>query len=205
VRDPSATRQSLLEAGRSEFARYGLAGARTNRVAAAAGVNKERIYAYFGSKQEMFDAVVDDALEDLLDLVPMPPADAKMPDAMADYVARVSAYHRKHPELMRLIQWEALERSTAVNPNGPRAARYRAKVDALSARLSVPSRDAAPLLIMVILLAVGPQAMSNITNIVMPGPHQESANALSEWAAKAAPAVIASATRPLAPQDPPPR
>ncbi|MDR3107072.1 MAG: TetR/AcrR family transcriptional regulator [Bifidobacteriaceae bacterium] len=196
MRDPSATRRSLLKAGRAEFARHGLAGGRIARIAADAGVNKERIYANFGSKEALFEEVVDDALEDLLDLVAMPPVGATTPEAAADYVARVSAYHREHPELMRLVQWEALERRTRPDPAGQRAARYRAKVQALAERLSISKERAGPILVVLILLAAGPLAMPNITGLIMPSETQNPGETLGEWLPQVAAALVASAARP---------
>ena len=66
------TREALLVAGRTEFAEHGLAGARTDRIAALAQVNKQRMYAYFGNKEGLFTAVVADALNDLLEIVALP-------------------------------------------------------------------------------------------------------------------------------------
>ncbi|MDR1634135.1 MAG: TetR/AcrR family transcriptional regulator [Bifidobacteriaceae bacterium] len=206
MRDPSATRQSLLDAGRAEFARHGLAGGRTDRIAQAAGASKERIYAYFGSKEGLFEAVVDDALEDLLDLVPMPATGLDSPAGLVDYVARVAEHHRRHPRLMRLVQWEALERSGQTDPETPRARKYRAKAAALGERLGIPPEEAAPLLVLLILLAAGPQAMSNLAGAITGLPPEAAAAAVSQRAARAAPAAVGSALASRAPTtgDPPP-
>ena len=45
-----ATRDRILAAAKDEFATYGLAGARINRIAAQARASKDRLYAYFASK-----------------------------------------------------------------------------------------------------------------------------------------------------------
>ena len=42
------------------FAEAGLAGARTNAIAAAAGVNKAMLYYYFRSKEQLYEAVMED-------------------------------------------------------------------------------------------------------------------------------------------------
>jgi TetR/AcrR family transcriptional regulator len=49
----------LAAAGRI-FAKSGLAGARTEAIAAAAGVNKALLYYYFQSKERLYEAVVED-------------------------------------------------------------------------------------------------------------------------------------------------
>src|SRR5580698_10433870 len=59
------TRARILTAAIREFSTDGLAGARTERIAEAAGVNKALLYYYFTSKQALYDA----ALESVMDVV----------------------------------------------------------------------------------------------------------------------------------------
>ena len=54
------TRAAILTAAEGEFARAGLAGARTDAIAAQAGVNKALLYYYFDSKEALYAAVVED-------------------------------------------------------------------------------------------------------------------------------------------------
>src|SRR3546814_15294437 len=75
VRDSQATRGRLLDAAHEEFARHGLAGARVARIAQSAGANKQLIYAYFGDKVGLFDAVLARQQTDVLQAVPLDPAD----------------------------------------------------------------------------------------------------------------------------------
>jgi AcrR family transcriptional regulator len=58
ARDAAATRRRILEAATPEFSAFGLAGGRTARIAEAADANQRMIYAYFGSKDRLFDAVL---------------------------------------------------------------------------------------------------------------------------------------------------
>ncbi|WP_460498251.1 TetR/AcrR family transcriptional regulator [Glycomyces tarimensis] len=105
-----ATRRALTHAARDEFAEHGLAGARVDRIADAAGVNKERIYGLFGSKDKLFDAVLIDAMREFIEVVdPL----SIWPDS-GRFVAGLYDYHREHPQLLRLMVWEALERGTDV-------------------------------------------------------------------------------------------
>ncbi|WP_309107635.1 TetR family transcriptional regulator [Arthrobacter sp.] len=71
----------LLQAATAEFSERGLAGARIDRIAAAAGVNKERIYQYFGKKDELFDAVL---ATELVRVVAEVPLEGKGPAALGD-------------------------------------------------------------------------------------------------------------------------
>ena len=51
--------RALLEAAaQTEFAEFGFAGARVDRIARRAGVNKQLLFYYFGSKQKLYDWVV---------------------------------------------------------------------------------------------------------------------------------------------------
>ncbi len=53
------SRQRILDAALSEFAVNGLAGARTETIAAAAGVNKALLYYYFESKEKLYMAALE--------------------------------------------------------------------------------------------------------------------------------------------------
>lgn len=53
------TREKILESARREFAHYGLAGARVDRIAKQARVNKAMIYYHFQSKEKLYGAVID--------------------------------------------------------------------------------------------------------------------------------------------------
>jgi TetR/AcrR family transcriptional regulator len=54
------TRAAILTAAADAFAQSGLAGARTDAIAAAAGVNKAMLFYYFKSKNHLYEAVVED-------------------------------------------------------------------------------------------------------------------------------------------------
>jgi TetR/AcrR family transcriptional regulator len=58
------TRAAILAAAADAFAQAGLAGARTEAIAAAAGVNKAMLYYYFKSKSHLYEAVVEDHFEE---------------------------------------------------------------------------------------------------------------------------------------------
>ena len=53
------TRARILDAALSEFALHGLAGARTERIATAADVNKALLYYYFESKEKLYLAALE--------------------------------------------------------------------------------------------------------------------------------------------------
>jgi TetR/AcrR family transcriptional regulator len=62
--DSAATRAAILAAAESIFAGGGLAGARTDAIAKAAGVNKALLYYYFKSKDGLYRAVLEEHIKD---------------------------------------------------------------------------------------------------------------------------------------------
>jgi TetR/AcrR family transcriptional regulator len=65
ARPPGATQRRILEAARAEFAEKGFAGARTESIVRAAGVNPNLLYHYFGSKERLFVAVMEEVYGDV--------------------------------------------------------------------------------------------------------------------------------------------
>lgn len=104
MRNPEATRQRLLEAATAEFAAYGIAGARVERIAEAAGCNKQSIYGHFDSKDGLFNAVFDAMVVNVVSNVPF---DA---NNLPDYAAQMFDWSQTHPEVLRLATWQQLER-----------------------------------------------------------------------------------------------
>ncbi|MFC0600216.1 TetR family transcriptional regulator [Streptomyces palmae] len=133
--DTARTKQLLLDAAVEEFAEHGPQGARVARVATRAGVNKERIYQYFGNKDQLFGAVLSCELARLAAAVPLTAAQA---EDLGDYAGRVYDYHRAHPHFARLLTWEGLQHGMG-EADGPlaaeaeRAAHYAEKVQAVAA------------------------------------------------------------------------
>ena len=90
------TRLALFRAARAEFAAKGLDGARVGAIADQAGVNKQLVYHYFGSKEDLYVAVLEDAYQDIrlregeLDLAGLPPVDAmrRLIEFSFDYLDR---------------------------------------------------------------------------------------------------------------------
>ncbi|WP_412519298.1 TetR family transcriptional regulator [Actinomadura madurae] len=101
--DAEATRRRIFEAATAEFAARGLAGARIDRIATEARANKQAIYLYFGSKEKLFGAVVRAKMAEIGHATDIDP------DSLAESVGRLFDWYREHPELVRLLLWEALE------------------------------------------------------------------------------------------------
>ena len=164
TQDPTSTKQRLLAAAKEEFAAHGIAGGRVDRIAELAGVNKERIYGCFGSKQKLFDEVVAAALDELTEAVPL-----EAGDDPAEYVGRVYDFHRANPVLVRLFLWEGLHYRDAPLPNeARRATHYEQKVAALAATFGAEaSPQVAACLLSLIGLAAWPTAVPQMTRLIL--------------------------------------
>jgi AcrR family transcriptional regulator len=103
VRTRTELRDEILAAARAEFAQYGLAGARVDRIARAATASKERLYAHFGDKETLFrDVVATDGAEFFR-------AVELRADAVPEFVGGVFDLAQRRPEHLRMITWARLE------------------------------------------------------------------------------------------------
>ncbi|WP_190802628.1 TetR family transcriptional regulator [Leptolyngbya sp. FACHB-261] len=135
--DAEATKRRIFEAAAAEFAERGIAGARINQIAERARANKQLIYAYFGDKEQLFAAVLQQRLEQLAEAVVLDP------DRVPEYVGELFDFHAANPDLVRLVLWEALHCEPGQVPNqAGRAERYRETVTALVNSQSVGKMDA---------------------------------------------------------------
>jgi AcrR family transcriptional regulator len=121
-RDAQATKERLLIAAIDEFAEHGLAGARVDRIAEGAGANKRLIYAYFGNKDDLFDAVLDRSLRVLTEVVPFNAED------LPGYAGALFDQLAVQPKVLRLATWRNFERASSSESE---RASYRGKLAAI--------------------------------------------------------------------------
>ncbi|MBN9474262.1 MAG: TetR family transcriptional regulator [Bordetella sp. SCN 67-23] len=113
TRDAERTRQTILEAATAEFASLGLGGARMDRIAERAKVDKRLIYYYFNNKDDLFLAVMERAYaairqaERELHLEALSP-----PDAVRRLVEFTWHYYLENPEFLCLLNNENLHQAT---------------------------------------------------------------------------------------------
>lgn len=163
--DTEATRRKLLEAATAQFSGVGLAGARVDAISREAGVNKERIYQYFGDKAGLFAAVLSAEVEHLLDGVSVTGSGA---DALEHVAGALYDSAADHPQLARLLAWESLELSEPVSAER-RAEGCAAMVTALAEALPQLNRaQAAELLLSLIALALADRCLPHVTALVAP-------------------------------------
>jgi AcrR family transcriptional regulator len=157
--DTEQTKSRLLNAAGDEFATFGFAGARIDRIAVRAGVNKERIYPYFGNKAGLFEAVISHQMEKGLDEVPLT---GLGPEAVARFAGDYFDASVRNPKLARLTAWEGLERS---EPVGAEQRAIRADLKSAAIENAVPGIDrqtAQNLLLTIVSLAHGWSAGRNV-------------------------------------------
>ena len=107
---PEESRAAILQAAAQEFAREGIAGARTDSIARSAHVNKALLYYYFKDKESLYRAVLDHVFSGLAETINaafesnLPPREKILAyvGAHFDYIANHALYPRiVHAELTR--------------------------------------------------------------------------------------------------------
>ena len=122
-----APRDRIIAAATAEFAQYGIAGARIERIARSARTSKERLYAYFRSKEDLYAAVVEQELTAIAEATRLDPTD------LPGYAGRVHDYFLAHPDRYRLMSWGQLElgETRAADQDDPLHASIRYKTEQL--------------------------------------------------------------------------
>jgi AcrR family transcriptional regulator len=127
--DTEGTKRKILDAATTEFADRGPAGTTIERIAKLAGVNKERVYNYYGGKAELFARVLREQLAAAAQNVPV---ESLSHEDIGEYAGQLYDYHRDHPALARLLQWEALTFEAEVPEEDQRREYYGHKTAALA-------------------------------------------------------------------------
>jgi len=112
LRDADRSQQAILAAARDEFAEHGLGGARMDRIAGRASVDKRLIYYYFQNKDSLFLAVLEATYADIrtaeqqLRLTDLPPT-----EALRRLTEFTWNYYLAHPEFLTLLNSANLHRA----------------------------------------------------------------------------------------------
>jgi AcrR family transcriptional regulator len=157
-RDAVRTRSEILDVATREFADNGYAGARVDEIAAKTRTTKRMIYYYFGSKEQLFVAVLEReyarirGLESELDVEHLDPV-----DAVRQLVELTFDHHEAHPDFIRLVSIEnihqarhiagskvlaelghpALDTLTRILERGREAGLFRGDVEALDVHMTI--------------------------------------------------------------------
>ena len=111
INDPARTMAGIMAVATQEFAAKGLAGARIDAIADATHTSKRMIYYYFGSKEGLYLAVLEESYrrirqtESDLQLADLPPA-----EALAKLVGFTFDHHYGNQDFVRLVMSENIQR-----------------------------------------------------------------------------------------------
>ncbi|GHH93727.1 TetR family transcriptional regulator [Streptomyces capillispiralis] len=155
----AATYRRILDVATQEFAEHGIAGARVERIVAAARTNKAQLYAYFGSKEGLFDAIFLGSLDRIVDVVPIDATD------LADWAVRLYDEYLRRPDLIRLATWARLERRPAGHLVEEHELRHDGKLRAIAdAQAAGLVRQGDPFDLMALVIAMS-MAWSPVSNV----------------------------------------
>jgi TetR/AcrR family transcriptional regulator len=158
-RNPARSRAAILDAAEKLFAEKGYEVTSLSEVGAAAGVSRGTPGYFFGSKQELYDAVLERCYDEVRQavragraraLASQQPPEAILAGAVSDYFDFLAA----RPNFIRLIERRAL-REGGTSPVGEQLSAGQEALAAISAELGLddaPSGDAAQLLLSIIAL-----------------------------------------------------
>jgi TetR/AcrR family transcriptional regulator len=120
---PEASRSAILQAAVEEFAREGMAGARTDAIARAARVNKALLYYYYKDKETLYGAALDHVFTQLSgQMLEVLGRDLPPGEKIRTYVGTYFDFIAKHAHYRGLVQRE-LMRSGHGSPHLQRLAK----------------------------------------------------------------------------------
>jgi len=106
------TEEKILEAAKTVFMKYGLYGARMQDIADTAGINKALLHYYFRTKEKLFDAVFEGALEKYFDqMVVLRDVSLPLNERVNRYIDNIFEFYSEYPQMSMFIIKEI-----AVNP-----------------------------------------------------------------------------------------
>jgi len=109
--DPERTRANILEVAAAEFGEKGLAGARIDEIAALTRTSKRMIYYYFGSKEGLYLAVLEESYRNVRDVeAELHLQDLDPEQALRRLVAFTFDHHLSHENYIRLVMSENINR-----------------------------------------------------------------------------------------------
>jgi AcrR family transcriptional regulator len=111
-RDSERTREEILDVALSEFARNGYAGARVDEIAARTRTTKRMLYYYFGSKEQLYIAVLERAYATARDAERQLDVDHLDPVSAIRTLAELTFdHHESHQDFISLVAIENIHRA----------------------------------------------------------------------------------------------
>ncbi len=117
MKKEKSARQKILDAGTEEFAAYGFEGARVDRIARKAGINKAMIFYYFSSKQNLYRTVIKQVLLDFIPRVKRAIEEASTPGRLFEILpALFIRYFSANKEVIKIIGRELIHSPKNIVP-----------------------------------------------------------------------------------------
>ncbi|MGH8782694.1 TetR/AcrR family transcriptional regulator [Paraburkholderia sp.] len=158
--DPEQTKRNILDVATQEFSAMGLTGARVDAIAERTSTTKRMLYYYFGSKEGLYEAVLDKvygdirALEQDLHVSELDPI-----EGLRTLVEFTFDYHDRHRDFVRLVTIENIHGAKYIEQlksfksrnasvidtiedllaRGVAAGEFRADIDAIDLHLLISS------------------------------------------------------------------
>lgn len=111
TRNAERTRAEILDVAITEFADKGYAGARVDEIAERTRTSKRMIYYYFGSKEGLYVAALEQAYHGIRSVELELDVDAMTAEEAIRTLAAVTVrYHAEHPQFIRLVSIENIHR-----------------------------------------------------------------------------------------------
>jgi AcrR family transcriptional regulator len=105
--EEEGTRDRILNVALQEFSRHGLSGARIDAIAAESGINKGMIYYYFGSKEDLYVAALEESYHRFRQIESEVQPEHLAPlAALRRLVGASFDFHAAHPEFIRMVMSE---------------------------------------------------------------------------------------------------
>ena len=126
------SRDNILRAATKVFAKHGFAGGRIEQISTAAKSYDRMIYYYFGSKEALYIAVLEDTYRRFNQAEQALALDVRQPvQALGELIRFVWRYYQKHPEFITLLNTENLHRGKYI-AKSERAREYSSPVIAIT-------------------------------------------------------------------------
>jgi TetR/AcrR family transcriptional regulator len=166
TRNAERTKARILAAALRDFSARGINGARVDAIAERADTNKRMLYYYFGSKDGLFRAVLRHRLSE------QTPASAPRDRTGAGRIANLQDRMADSRDYVRLLMWEALERSDRAKIENEDLRRevfdeWAAAIEAAQVAGTIPADlDARQIVLSELALALFPFAFPQLTRLV---------------------------------------
>jgi AcrR family transcriptional regulator len=143
-RDADRTRQEILEVATREFADQGYAGARVDEIAAQTRTTKRMIYYYFGGKEQLFVAVLEQAYAAIRRAEQTIDVDHLAPTAAIRRLAELTFdHHEAHPDFIRLVSIENIHHAEHIAGRDEFAGQNSPAIELIDAILQRGRREGA--------------------------------------------------------------